>query len=362
MKTNHIRSTAAIFLMAAGLTSATNAVAHDVVAPCWRGQAGATYQEWDFLSSANPASPTIVTNGYGNPQASITGIDDYFATWPNSTNLGWWGLFPAGSIALNIPNQSSPPANSSKLIWVQVAQLIGGLTPNYCTVSIPGATYLGGERRSVETVPPFSTLYVDQTMWRLEPCPTSETVTVTAVSSALIDQIVIETYTPPVANTNNLGRARDTAMKIPIADLTADDVDPGSGTIVLAGINLTTTNGVTLVTNATTIFYTNAANVNDQFTYTISNGDCGTIVGYVNITVTNGLGVVIVPTATGTEVTLTFYGIPGHKYIVQRSANLVDWVDASGELTAPSSPPNIGLVQYTETPPTNPAYYRIRQP
>jgi hypothetical protein len=192
------------FVMAVGLASTLTAVAHDAVVPCWRGQEGATFQEWDFLTSANPASATAYVNPYasGSPQATVTLNDGYYATWEGSTNVGWWGLLPSGTIAMTISNRPSAPAASCKYVWVQVAQYIGGVLPNYCNVAIPGATYLGGQRVTSEVILPFGSLVVDQTLWRLEPNPSSETVTVIAPSTgALIDHVLIDTICITNANT-----------------------------------------------------------------------------------------------------------------------------------------------------------------
>lgn len=193
----------AIALLLAGGTSGL--VAHDVVIPCWRGQAGGTVQEWNFLTSANPVNAETGTNPYGTAQAAITQgpySDGYFASWPNSTNVGFWDLGQSGSISVQIPNRPGTPTASAKYIWVQVFQYIGGVFPNYASYSIPGATYLGGQRQLVESVPPLGGVYVDQTMWRLEPNPSSETLTIMAPSNgSLIDQIVVDTLCITNSNT-----------------------------------------------------------------------------------------------------------------------------------------------------------------
>ena len=63
-------------------------------------------------------------------------------------------------------------------------------------------------------------------------------------------------------------------MQIPLASLTATATDPDGDAITLAGINLTTTNGITLTTNSTFITYSNNANVADRFTFTIAAPAC----------------------------------------------------------------------------------------
>jgi hypothetical protein len=58
---------------------------------------------------------------------------------------------------------------------------------------------------------------------------------------------------------------------------------------------------------------------------------------------------------------LEFYGIPGNPYILQRSSNLVNWAKVV-TITAMVTGPDAGLVEFTETPPHAPAFYRARLP
>ena len=73
------------------------------------------------------------------------------------------------------------------------------------------------------------------------------------------------------------------------------------------------------------------------------------------------VGSVAVTNTGGGLITLGFTGIPGDDYVVLRSSNLVNWVLLVTN-TAPSDGPDIGQIHYTETPPHNPAYYRVWQP
>ena len=181
----------------------TVALGQDILPPCWRGQGGTTYQAWRFLTSGNPATPDAVTNAYGAPAISVAVgdfSDGWFGTWPNSTNLGLWDLGQSGTMQVTIPNQPGVPATSSKFIAVQVAQYIGGVFPNYATVSIAGATQVSSQRQQLEAVPPLGGIYVDQTVWRLEPSPANETVTITApANGGLIDAVVVDTWASSAA-------------------------------------------------------------------------------------------------------------------------------------------------------------------
>ena len=73
------------------------------------------------------------------------------------------------------------------------------------------------------------------------------------------------------------------------------------------------------------------------------------------------VGSVAITNIGGGLITLGFTGIPGDDYVVLRSSNLVNWVLLVTN-TAPSNGPGIGQIHYTESPPHNPAYYRVWQP
>ena len=61
----------------------------------------------------------------------------------------------------------------------------------------------------------------------------------------------------------------------------------------------------------------------------------------------------------GGGLTLGFYGIPASLW--QRPSNLVDWVTVATN-TAPVSGPETGWLEFTDTPPHTPAFYRAWLP
>jgi hypothetical protein len=169
--------------------------AHDLVQPEWRGQDGTTYQEWRFDHNDNPAGPEVIINSYGTASASITigafgtGWLDYFPQI--GTQQGYWDLGAAGSIVIDIDNQSRRFAY--KEIWVQVTYFQDITLPP--SISVPGATHVGGQAGLlVEDAGYGAKWLLDQSTWRIESSPSHEQVIVTSSSSgSLIDQIVIDT-------------------------------------------------------------------------------------------------------------------------------------------------------------------------
>ena len=170
----------------------------------------------------------------------------------------------------------------------------------------------------------------------------------------------------PVANLLAFTNTAPNVLQIPFATLVANATDADGNPLVVSGVDLTTTNGITLTTNATEISYANLASVTDQFSYTISDGNSGSATGLVSIvniapppnpplaTFTNW------PSFNGDAFTLHFLATPGHSYYVERSTNLADWNTISTNVAPPS-----GLVDFTDNfqdlgaPATN-AFYRLR--
>jgi len=93
----------------------------------------------------------------------------------------------------------------------------------------------------------------------------------------------------------------------------------------VTNVSLVTTNGANVYSNGNLLVYTNSVslNANDQFTYVITDGNGGSATGRVNITVTtgsNGQGTGSL-SVSGGQVSLTFHGIPGGSYVIERSTN-----------------------------------------
>jgi len=150
-------------------------------------------------------------------------------------------------------------------------------------------------------------------------------------------------------------------LQIPIASLAAGASDPDGDAVTLSGINLTTTNGVTLVTNETTISYSNNANPADSFNYTISDGHGGSATGAVVIAASTVGQFISPPSVNASSVTLHFAGGPGLTYYVDRSLNLpTDWLAISTNIV-----PANGIVDYIDdfhdlSGPPSSSFYRLR--
>jgi autotransporter-associated beta strand protein len=165
--------------------------------------------------------------------------------------------------------------------------------------------------------------------------------------------------TTPLAFTNTA----PSVLEIPFATLVANATDPDGNPLTVSSVNLTTTNGITLTTNETTIFYSNQQSVTDQFSYTISDGHGGSAMGVVrieNIGTPPSAEFTSSPSVNGTSVTLSFVATPGWTYYLDRSTNLPIWTTIWTNTAPPS-----GEFEYTDTfedlggQPAS-AFYRVR--
>jgi hypothetical protein len=176
-----------------------------------------------------------------------------------------------------------------------------------------------------------------------------------AGSTNSFNQVV--TNHPPTATVMTVGRTAGASVTIALSDLATHWTDADGDVVELTAINLTTTNGVTLalintttnndgsyvITNNAFIGYTNSLDVNDQFSYTISDGFGGTSTGIVNIINPFVPGTQITGPVNGGPAILNFFGVPGDNYITQRATNLVSavWVNISTNTAAPNGAFNV---------------------
>jgi hypothetical protein len=103
---------------------------------------------------------------------------------------------------------------------------------------------------------------------------------------------VTVTVTPvnddPVAVADSATTLEDTALPLTAASLLANDTDVDLDTLTITAVGTTATTNGTVTLAGTDITYTPAANFNGAaaFTYTVSDGNGGTAIGTVNVTVT----------------------------------------------------------------------------
>jgi hypothetical protein len=167
----------------------------------------------------------------------------------------------------------------------------------------------------------------------------------------------------PLAATMTVYRTAGLNLIVSLGDVATNWSNASGYTPTLAGLNLVTTNGVTISTNGGRIFYVNTANVNDQISYTISDSLGTTSSGLINIVVLTAVtgNTSIANIQTGNPTTVTAFGIPGYNYGLERSTNLTTWVDiitnaagSDGSISVTDSFTDLGGIQPAS------AYYRLK--
>jgi autotransporter-associated beta strand protein len=172
-----------------------------------------------------------------------------------------------------------------------------------------------------------------------------------------------------VAGNVSYTRAKGVSVKIAIADLLTNVTSlPITGdaftlTAVGASTNGSAIASDTLPATSGYIFFTPTNDLAETFTYTVSDAQGGSATGLITINVVPGAGGPQSITVSGGVATVSFAGIPGYAYLVQRSTNLADWVT----LLTTNAPAN-GLFMFADDfsdlpggPPVS-AYYRTAQP
>ena len=152
-------------------------------------------------------------------------------------------------------------------------------------------------------------------------------------------------------------------VQISFATLVANATDADADTLSLIGISLTSTNGVPLLTNATSVTYSNRASVTDRFHYVLTDNRGGSTTGavsVVNIGSNPSAQFSSLPVPGGNSVQLHVTAVPGWTYYVERSTNLVNWKTISTNVAPPA-----GAFDYTDNfsdlgAPANTAFYRLR--
>jgi hypothetical protein len=182
-------------------------------------------------------------------------------------------------------------------------------------------------------------------------------------STNSLSQVV--TNHPPVAGnavyTRNAGVY---SLRITVSDLLTNVTDADGDAIALVSTGVST-NGIVVTTSGTNYLdYYNTNNVDDQFSYTVTDGNGGTNSGLVSIVVSNAVTGQLTgqfTAFTNNAASLTFYGIPNYSYVTERSTNLTDWVDIATNLAATN-----GVINVTDyfsdlgsNAPSS-AYYRLK--
>jgi len=240
--------------------------------------------------------------------------------------LGSAPVFNGGTNFTRINRNGGSPLSDRLALTIGTLNYSGTLV-----VSNAGAALTGGEVFTNFTAPTYSGAFAATILPVLN-------VGLNWDLSNLAVNGTIKANRRPVANLLTASNTIPAVLEIPFASIIGNATDADGDTITLASINLTTTNGIVLTTNGTSIFYSNNVSTLDQFSYVVIDGHGGVTPGQVNIANVAApippAQFVGQPEASGGQITLHITGGEGMTYYVERSTNLATW-DTISTNTAP---------------------------
>ena len=164
----------------------------------------------------------------------------------------------------------------------------------------------------------------------------------------------------PVAKDSTLGAVENHSRTLLIEKLLAKATDADGDALTVSAVSATSTNGGTVTLTDTAIIYTPAANFvgTDLFTYTVgdSKGGFGSASIVVQVMSENDPSLHRINSLTVTQsgVTISFVGIPGYSYSVERAATAAGPWNAIGSFTVPDN----GIAYYTDSQVQGQGFYR----
>ena len=119
--------------------------------------------------------------------------------------------------------------------------------------------------------------------------------------------------------------------------------------------------GTPPIINSGLILLATSNNATETFQYVVklTGYDASLATNTITLSVTNAVGYARSITSSGNAVTISFAGVPGFQYVVERSSSVTDWSAAT--IVQTKTVPETGVWTFSETPPGNPAFYRLRQ-
>jgi hypothetical protein len=190
-------------------------------------------------------------------------------------------------------------------------------------------------------------------------------VTISNIGGSVVSaSAVLSIDRPPVAATINAATKQDQSLAIPAEKILALCSDPDGDPLALyPGVNVST-NGGSIIVSSNGIVYTPPAGYigPDSFTYAVVDPSGGSGSGTVLVQVRpadGASGNMLAPVPVSNGVLVTFLGIPGRVYTLQRGDSAGGpWSDIAS-VTVDAS--GLGSFNDTDAPPTS-AFYRTTYP
>ena len=247
-------------------------------------------------------------SGYGGQSfphtPMLTGYDTY--------KIHLWVDWALTALTLIDTNPVAPPANAT--ITAVVSPAGAG------TVS-GGGTFTNGASVTLTAAANSGFAFLGWTEGGAEVSATTHYSFNAAGDRTLVANFI--TNQPPVALGGAFFQLTAQPLAINLSDLMWSDYDPDGDPVSFAGVSVTSSNGLTLATNAAQILVPANA-VADGFSYTISDGKGGTATGAATISIitnvtSQALALDLVSAPGVAEV--SFSGVPWYYFEAQRATN-----------------------------------------
>ena len=177
-------------------------------------------------------------------------------------------------------------------------------------------------------------------------------------TKALKERGVLGVHRHPKANEVHYYRAKGTSFKIYLTPTMYAVADADGDTVVLGSYQTPAHNGGIVTTDLTRLFYQQVNNEQDYFDFSVTDGRGGKGNARFYVWVKDYVGKVTITDTAGGGKKVSFYGIPGYCYIIERTpeANPTDWATQ-----ATVKPNAAGLVEWDDPEPLKEkAFYRAR--
>ena len=169
-----------------------------------RGEAGSTFQQWEFLTDDETPAPDFLDNPYGTPILTVYPAHPWEAEWGG--HLGVWPL--SGAIQTEIPNNKVQ--NDFKLLQIQLTwstELPIPVSPVVIIESDPTGELTLLDETTISLgltgVPGAGSDWYHSTyLYEIVPNPNFETITISG--TIMVDELVIDTICVPEPATMSL--------------------------------------------------------------------------------------------------------------------------------------------------------------
>lgn len=258
------------------------------------------------------------------------------------------GSYASGSIAkVKLFNQNTTGGNDYNAYFNNL--IVGGYADNADNYS---GDYNGQDKGDAAIVSGNgSSTYTTPTLTSSDDGSLYQVVVYNAYGQVTSSAASLSINPSPGANSLERHRGEGASLKIKIADLiTAPDIIQSLGSA---------THGTVSKDNTYVYYVPNAGdNNNDSFTYTAANTYSCTKQATINVTVDVKTGQAQQISVVGGKATMSFAGIPGYPYLVERAEDVNFTVNLTTVLT--TNAPSDGLFTFEESTTLTEAYYRLK--